>query len=287
LEKQLNSNNPHFNGRKLLIATKHRKEQVIKPIFDAKLGLECVVKKKFDSDKFGTFSGEIERKDSPLETARKKCLEAIKNSTHDLVIASEGSFGPHPDYLFIPANEEILILIDLKNGLEITSRILSTETNFHSAQINSKEALDEFLEKVQFPSHGVIIKDTNNPHLIYKGIKSRKKLYGLYRQLSAWSDKIFIETDMRAMHNPTRMKVIEQCAQKLLEKIESLCPDCGMPGFSVTKAIPGLPCELCHTPGRGIKQLISTCHKCTHTITQDYPNNKKAEDPKFCDVCNP
>ncbi len=287
MEKQFNSIKQLFNGRKLLIATKHRKEEVIKPIFDSKLGLECVVKKKFDSDKFGTFSGEIERKDSPLETAKMKCLEAIKNTKHDLVIASEGSFGPHPDYLFIPANEEILILIDLKNGLEITSRVLSTETNFHSIQINSREELDEFLEKVQFPSHGVIIKDTNNPHLIYKGIKSRKKLYGLYRQLSAWSDKIFIETDMRAMYNPTRMKVIEQCAQKLLEKIESLCPKCSMPGFSVHKAVPGLPCEICETPSKGIKQLIYTCQKCAYSKAIQYPNQKTHQNPMYCDICNP
>lgn len=276
-----------FKDRKLLIATKHKKELVIEPILEDALGVIGCVKRQFDTDKFGTFSGEVERTDSALETARKKCMEAVKNTQYDLVLASEGSFGPHPDYLFLPANEELLVLIDLKHGIEISARTISTETNFNGEYIKSKEALDKFLEKVNFPTHGVIIRDTNNPKLIYKGIKSRKKLYGLYRQLSAWSDTVKIETDMRAMHNPTRMKVIEQCTKKLLEKVQSLCPECDMPGFSVHKAVPGLPCEICETPSKGIKQLIYTCQKCAYSKDLQYPNQKTHQNPMYCDICNP
>ena len=35
-----------------------------------------------------------------------------------MAIANEGSFDSHPTRLFVPANGEILIFIDKKNGLE-------------------------------------------------------------------------------------------------------------------------------------------------------------------------
>jgi hypothetical protein len=61
-----------FKGRSLLIATKHKKEEVIAPIFERELGVKCFVSADFDTDELGTFSGEIERKFDPITTARKK-----------------------------------------------------------------------------------------------------------------------------------------------------------------------------------------------------------------------
>lgn len=39
-----------FQGRKLLIATKHKKENVIAPIFEKEFGVNCFVSDKFDTD---------------------------------------------------------------------------------------------------------------------------------------------------------------------------------------------------------------------------------------------
>ena len=47
-----------FKGRTLLIATKHQKEQIISPIFEKELGVRCFVPDHFDTDIFGTFTGE-------------------------------------------------------------------------------------------------------------------------------------------------------------------------------------------------------------------------------------
>lgn len=107
-----------FAGRKLVIATKHQKEAVIAPPIEKSLGVNCFVAKDFDTDQYGTFSGEIDRKLSPLDTARLKCYAAMKANTCDLAIASEGSFGPHPSMFFVPADDELLVLIDKKNELE-------------------------------------------------------------------------------------------------------------------------------------------------------------------------
>lgn len=60
-----------FKGRNLLIATKHEKEKVIAPILEKELGVKCFVVTNLDTDEFGTFTGEIDRKDDPITTAKK------------------------------------------------------------------------------------------------------------------------------------------------------------------------------------------------------------------------
>ena len=128
-----------FKGRDLVIASKHAKEKVIAPIVEKELGIKCFVSLDLDTDLLGTFTGEIERKDDPISSARNKCFMAMEMTNCDLAIASEGSFGPHPTLFFIPANDEILVLIDKKNGLEIIVRELNTETNFNGSDIKTEE----------------------------------------------------------------------------------------------------------------------------------------------------
>ena len=110
-----------FQGRNLLIATKHEKEKVIAPILEKELGVKCFVSSDLDTDKLGTFTGEIERMDDPITTARNKCLTGMDLTNCDLAIASEGSFGPHPTMYFITADEEFLLFVDKKNYIENNS----------------------------------------------------------------------------------------------------------------------------------------------------------------------
>ncbi len=66
-----------FSGRKLVIATKHKKEKIIGPLAASRLGVLPVVPAGLDTDQLGTFTGEIERPADPLTTARKKCEMAM------------------------------------------------------------------------------------------------------------------------------------------------------------------------------------------------------------------
>jgi len=81
-----------FKDRKLIIATKHNKEQVIAPLIEKALGVICFIDEDFDTDILGTFTPERVRKLDPISTAREKCLLAMKRTGCDLGIASEGSF---------------------------------------------------------------------------------------------------------------------------------------------------------------------------------------------------
>ncbi|MCG3167691.1 MAG: hypothetical protein POELPBGB_03485 [Bacteroidia bacterium] len=277
-----------FKGRNLIIATKHQKERVIAPVLEEELGVKCFITANFDTDELGTFTGEVERKDDPIATARKKCQIAMESANCDLAVASEGSFGPHPSIYFVPADDEFLILIDKKNGLEILVREISTETNFDGSEIKTEKELKVFADKVKFPSHALIAKNAQKDFTeIKKDITSWKRLNEVYTHFIKKYGSIYLETDMRAMYNPTRMKVIEKASIKLAKKINSNCPKCNTPGFGITDVKQGLPCEICNYPTRSVLSYIYTCIKCTYTKEDIHPNNKNVEDPMYCDVCNP
>lgn len=277
-----------FKGRNLLIATKHEKEKVIAPILEKELGVKCFLVSDLDTDKLGTFTGEVERKDDPITTAREKCLMAMELANCDLAIASEGSFGAHPTIFFAHADDEFLLFVDKKNDIEISARELSLETNFNGSEIKSEKELQEFAANSSFPSHGLILrKSKDDLGDIVKGITNDELLNKAFYTLISKYGAAYVETDMRAMYNPTRMKVIEKAAYKLVDKIKSLCPKCETPGFGIMDRKEGLPCQQCHFPTRSTLSYSYSCQKCSYKKEEKYPNGKQTEDPMYCDICNP
>jgi hypothetical protein len=277
-----------FQERKVIIATKHQKENVIAPIFEKELGVTCFIDETFDTDALGTFTGEVERELDPVSTAREKCLRAMKANNCDLGIASEGSFGPHPSMFFVNADDEFLIFIDTKNNVEVIVRELSTSTNYNGMQIQSQKELMEFAKDIGFPKHGLILRKSKDEFTeIHKGITDVKTLNKSFEELYSKYSSVYAETDMRAMYNPTRMSVIENATRKLVKKIKSTCPQCQMPGFGITDAKKGLACNLCGSPTNSTLSYIYVCQHCQFTKEEMYPNIKTTEDPTYCDYCNP
>lgn len=277
-----------FTNRKLLIATKHGKETVIAPILEEELGVICIRNEKFDTDTLGTFTGEIERKIGVVATLREKCLQAAKLHDCDLVVASEGSFGPHPTLFFAVADDEFMMFLYLKNNIEIIAREVDLKTNFAGETISNETKLLEFAMKVLFPSHGLILKSSeNNPEISYKGIQSESDLLDKFNQLQNKYTSVFIETDMRANFNPTRMQVIEKLAKQLIKKIKSCCPECATPGFDVTEVVAGLRCEQCNLTTKSTLSHLYQCKKCHFTLEKKFPNGKEKESAMYCDYCNP
>lgn len=281
-------NNNIFRGRRMVIATMHGKEKLIAPAMKQHFGLECFTAPGLNTDQFGTFSGEVRRLSDPLETARQKCLAAMELTGATLALASEGSFGMHPSIFFAPADSEILLLMDKENNLEIVTREISTETNFSGSDIRDETSLLDFAERVRFPDHGIILRKSKaDLQEIHKGIRDKAVLLHFYRHLQEKHGTVYAETDMRAMHNPMRQSVISNAVQKLITRMQSTCPVCTMPGFGVTLAEPGLPCSLCGSPTRSTLKHISSCAVCGHSAEQLHPHKRLAEDPMYCDHCNP
>lgn len=266
----------------------HQKEQVIAPLLNTAFNIVSVLPKDLNTDLLGTFSGEIERKESPLEVAKRKCMLAMEETGCDIAIASEGSFGAHPTIPFIAADDELVLIVDRKNGLEIFGREVSTETNFKGESIASIEEANEFAQRVGFPSHGIIIRSEEGAkEEVHKGIQDRVLFETLVNEKLSAQGKAWLETDMRAMFNPTRLNVIEKATEKLISKMQSLCPKCDFPGFSVTKSIPGLSCSLCLMPTQSTLAYEYTCRYCDYMEEKKYPHGKVQEEPMYCDFCNP
>lgn len=280
-----------FKNRTAVLITKHKKDEVIFPVL-AQTGMNLKLLDTIDTDTFGTFTRDIDRKGTQMEAARYKALKAIEETGESIAIASEGSFGAHPTIFFVPANVELVLFLDTLNGIEILGWEISTDTNFSHAVISNVKAAKDFAKQWGFPSHGMVVRpniNCGNSSILFKGITCEKILKeAVTKSISASQDgKALIETDMRAVYNPKRMKVIEKATINLLNKIKSLCPKCHWPAFEITEWISGLPCEKCSLPTRGISKHIYQCKKCNHEKEIEYPDGEKYSDPRFCDFCNP
>jgi hypothetical protein len=271
-----------------VIATMHHKEKVMAPILEKALGVICSTPKDFDTDSFGTFSGETARVSDALSVARQKCLAAIEATDCDLAVASEGSFGPHPSAYFATADDELVVLIDRKNQLEIIGRTVNFKTNFSGLSVATVQELLDFAAKAKFPSHGLILRPSQfSTEDMIKGIVCNDVLLDQFQFLIKKYSAVFVETDMRAMFNPTRMEIISIATDQLVKNVLSLCPECQTPGFIISDVKAGLPCSWCGSATSSILSHIYSCKKCGFAKEQLYPNHKKTEDPGFCNYCNP
>jgi len=277
-----------FRNRKLVIATKHKKEQAIQPLLEKSIEVDCVLPDSLDTDQLGTFSGEVERKLDPLQTARLKCEMAMEETGCDLAVASEGSFGQHPSIIFASADDEIVLLLDRKNNLEIIGRKISTDTNFGGKEVKTVEEGVKFAVDHGFPEHAMILrKRLNDSERIYKNINEQSDLINRLEEFLHDFESAWIETDMRAMYNPKRMNVIAQATDNLVDNIVNCCPTCDTPGFQVDEVESGLPCGLCTLPTRSTLAFKYKCSTCDFEERKYYPHGKEKEDPMYCDICNP
>lgn len=279
----------YYQTKKAALATQHKKERVIAPAFSA-LGLSLYTSAKLDTDTLGTFSGEIKRKEDMLATATKKAELGMIELGLPLGIASEGSFGPHPKNPFLPSDMEVMVFKDGDLGITICESLISCDTNYNHLELNTfdSDAIDIFLEKAKFPSHGIIVraKGSHAEDQLYKGIQEKKALNEIILKCLE-SGKVMLETDMRAHMNPLRMQTIEVLAKRLVTRIQSLCPSCGLPGFGRTTIEFGLPCELCDAPTHEMHYEIYSCIACDYKIKKLREDGRLYGSPAYCDFCNP
>jgi hypothetical protein len=282
--------NTFFGNRVGVLATMHHKEKVIAPILAAALGIKLQVPENFDTDQFGTFTRDRDRPGDQRSTARMKAEQALAITGESLAIASEGSFGPHPSFPLIACNCELVVLVDRVHSLEIVGQVISTETNYKHTTIHSVEEAQRFAQNVGFPAHGLVVMPypgSTNPAEITKGIVSEAHLLTVVTEGLRRSPTLHLETDMRALYNPTRMKAIAQATHNLVATIQSTCPNCAYPGFASVKRLPGLPCALCQCPTPLTQIAIYHCQHCDFRQEKRFPDGQETADPGQCPYCNP
>jgi len=279
-----------FANRVGVLATMHHKEKVITPILERELGLKLQIPENFNTDRFGTFTRDRDRPGDQRSTARLKAESALELTGESLAIASEGSFGPHPSFPMIACNYELIILVDRVHKLEIFGQEISLETNYRHTAVRSVEEAQIFAQTIGFPEHGLIVMpspSTKNPKEIVKGIINEAQLLTVVTEALRRSPTIHLETDMRALYNPTRMNAIAKAAINLVAAIQNTCPKCTYPGFELVEHQPGLPCALCHFPTALTRVAIYHCQHCGFRQEKLFPDGIEAVDPAQCPYCNP
>ena len=278
-------------GCEALLATMHGKERVIAPLLQNALGVRVRVPKNFDTDRFGTFSRDIARAGTQLDAARAKLRAAFEyDPTVRIVLASEGTSGPHPYVPFAALNREILVLLDRESGLELIGHHATPTTRHaHMVVLNIADAM-AFAERIGFPLHGLIVSGVVDQEpaptlFLDKTISDRADLVAAVARAIEQCGAAFVETDLRAHRNPTRMRAIKRATLDLVRSYRSICPSCGRPGFIVTERVPGLPCEWCDRPTQIIRSEVRLCPECGKRAEQLV--ERATADPGQCEFCNP
>ncbi len=276
-----------YSDKSALIVTKHGKEQVIQPLLKWYLGMDAVPSIGFDTDQFGTFSGDIARTQGPKETVRKKCLSALEQYSKTIGIATEGSFGAHPSSPFLAAHEEWMVFMDLENKIEVYERKLSTTTvQFAKSFTTPTQAID-FLSSVDFPQQRVFIHAEEQLYRTAVYPNDLPEAIEVIKSLIAQREKCWITSDLRAHANPSRMKVIEGVTEKLINRLLTTCPSCSTLGYGREEVKRGLPCAQCHFPTSGIQADIYVCAQCGHREEKNESDYPKSQNPMYCLICNP
>jgi hypothetical protein len=200
----------------IAIITKHGKEKIIGPILQEKLNIpfEHIY---FNTDLFGTFTNEKPRKDI-LTALSRKVRVASQLSKANIIVASEGSFYPHPYIFGLHVNTEHLIYYNKQTNQEIVVYENFSKLVFDKQVIKSIPELNMFLEKNKFPNHKVIVEIPRfiirNKYI--KDINCKKELEAIITK----HKKVTLHTDQRADRNPTRSENIKKLTYKLLEQLQ-------------------------------------------------------------------
>ena len=242
----------------------------------------------YDTDRLGTFTRDVARIGTPLETARRKARIGMERSGLPLGLGSEGSFDLDPVAGLFPWNVECLVFLDDVLKIEVVGL---AQGRAHSAQTLAAcfEDAERFARMVGFPEHHLIVRP-NHDHdtRIRKGISDWPGFRAAYDEAAAQSNagQVFIEVDLRAYANPTRLARIRLAAVDLGKRLASLCPVCRVPGFWVVESIKGLPCCACGASTRLVRAFVHRCRSCGHQVTRERADETHA-DPAYCDSCNP
>jgi len=280
-----------LTGATAVLGTRHGKERVIAPILETELGLRVEVLATLDTDRFGTFTREVPRAGSFREAARAKAQAALaEHGRAEFGLASEGSFGPHPVIPFVPGGIEMVLLIDRAAKLELTGMDVTIETNFDHCEVaNLTDAL-AFAAQAKFPAHGLIVMACRDgqpvAERIVKGITDPPAFQQAVGEELAKHGRAWIETDMRAHLNPTRMRSIERATRSLVANVRSECPACRRPGYIVVEHVRGLPCADCGLPTQRPQAEVLVCAGCGHREERPLAGVTTAS-PGECGWCNP
>jgi len=277
-----------YAGRRVALLTQHGKERVVAPVLRDAVG--CFVERVdgYDTDRLGTFTREVPREGTQLDAARRKARIGMDLSGLPLGVASEGSFGADPVAGMLVWNREVVLWRDDERDLEVIG-FAQGPGAFVNLLVDEWQQVVELAEQACFPAHALVVRpDGADGAPIRKGIVDWPELQDAFARAQRQSPQrlVFVETDVRAHVNPTRMRMIERATRDLAERLGRRCPTCAMPGYGAVATVAGLCCRECGAPTAEPRADVFACPACDHRVTLERPAASGA-DPTFCERCNP
>ncbi|WP_100644476.1 DUF6671 family protein [Alteromonas facilis] len=292
MTKQADSPEP-LRGLAAAIATLHDKTRYIQPALRDTLNWSVTTYTELDTDTLGTFSGEVERQQSPVACATAKAIAARQGAQCDIGIGSEGSFQSDA-FGFATFNEEILVCVDSDDNPLAIGR---AKQPVFVDQITWKLPLPSqwqqdvvaFLEELPPKQACIVAAGDANKRVIAaeKGLYTHTQIITALQQLSTHANATLLELqfDLRAMHCPQRQETLAAAAQDLAKRLTSKCPQCNHRGFVYDTPVSGLPCSQCLQPTAQTKAFSATCSQCNYSNQE--PVAAEYTQPVNCNVCNP
>jgi hypothetical protein len=266
-----------YSGKKIAVSTMHLKDTVIARSLRKNLNARYVVPIGINTDSLGTFTGEVERSRRVVETAIAKARMGMEKIGLPYGLASEGSYGPHPEKPHTNIGIEVMVLVDDIRDIVICETLTDPSPKYHTCVVEPSSDIEGFLKQAGFPDHAMIVRPNcwdKTCESLTKGITDIAELERTIRLAASLSvdGKAFLQNDMRAHMNPTRMAAIGQLADQLCVRVKSTCPECDMPGFGTEDSQIDVPCEMCGLSISDVSDKTDGCVSCGYRAS-DFPAN--------------
>jgi len=279
-----------FRDSTIVFATNHGKARAASELFTRVLNT-TIKELIIDSDRLGTFSGEVERAGSMLDALRGKIKLAREVTQERFVLVSEGSFGQAGGLAFVAQGTEMLMLHDSVTGVEVVEQYISWDTNYATATLKTVDDLRCFLPRIDFGLHALVLYPEGISPItqVRKGITTLQEAEEAFATSIAASpvNSVLAISDMRAHVKPTRMKAIQACCELLVQRLATACPKCASGGFGLVATEPGLPCAACGAPTERAKAERHACVVCGANIKKPRSDGRTTADAGECQWCNP
>ncbi len=273
---------PGAAGRAAVLATRHGKAEAIAPAL-APLGLRVVPTDAVDTDRFGTFASDVPRPLPPCDTVRAKARAGLASGAWPAAVASEGSYGPHPELPFAAWGEEWVAWVEADSGLTVLGRHAGPAPWAWQRRLAARPELG----CLAFPDRAVAVPALAGQPRPDLGVRKGLAPADLP---AAWDaldrgEGLWLLADLRAHLCPPRMAAVAAAARDLASRLASRCPACGRPGFGPVESEPGRPCAVCGTPTALTQAVRHGCEGCGLDQRRLLPEG--TADPGHCPACNP
>ena len=272
-----------YRGAVIAVGTRHGKQRQFAPAFRSILGAELLTPPDLDTDRFGTFTGEVARRFPATAAARAKARFAMQVTGLPHGLATEASYGALPGGWF--GHEEIVVFCDATLGIEVLEAHRSTFVPGSAHRVTRTGDLPDPL-LAGLPEQALTVRPCGTAGVVVKGVTDTDTLTSAIAAAVAASPQglALVEPDLRAHRNPSRRRVLRGLAARLADRLATGCPACGTPGFGRVDAETGLPCRLCQTPTVLVRTEIHGCASCAYQLVRPV---SAAADPGICPACNP